>query len=130
MPARRAPRRSRRPGRAPCESSSSFASRFDFERVLGTPFQAHPPPFGLERLLRGGLEVLLDDAELAPGVELDDVAREHADVDDLADPARLAGSIRLALLALVQHVDLLRPDRELPSAPVEHVRDADEAGDE
>src|SRR5207247_9296881 len=98
--ARPAPPPRRRPGRAPCESSSSFASRFDFERVLGPPLQAHPPTLGLERLLRGGLEVLLDDAELAPGVELDDVAREHADVDDLADSARLDGSIGLALLVL------------------------------
>src|SRR5205807_8310725 len=117
--ARTAPPPRRRPGRAPCESSSSFASRFDFERVLGTPFQAHPPPLGLERLLRGGLEVLLDDAELAPGVELDDVAREHPDVDDLADPACLRGPPGLALLLLVQHVDLLRSDRELPPTALE-----------
>src|SRR5436190_4459877 len=99
MQARTAPPRRRRRGRAPCESSSSFASRFDFEGVLGPPLQAHPPPLGLERVLRGRLEVLLDDAELAPRIQLDDVAREHADVDDVADPAGLSA------LAVLEHAD-------------------------
>src|SRR6266568_1107691 len=111
--------------RAPCESSSWFSSSFDLKGVLGTPLEAHRSAPGLERLLRGGLEVLLDDGQLAPGVELDDVPGEHADVDDVANTSGLAVS---ALLEM--HPDLLRTDCELSAVPLEHVRDADEACDE
>jgi len=75
--------------------------------------------------LRGRLEVLFDDGELAPGVELHDVPREHADVNDVADPTLLAVAVFVEM-----HPDLLRTDGELPAVPLEHVRDADEAGDE
>ena len=66
--------------------------------MLGTPLEAHPPTPGLERLLRGRLEVLFDDGELAPGVELHDVPREHADVDDVANDAELRLLSRRRLL--------------------------------
>src|SRR6478672_687495 len=123
--ARTTPRPTPQRVREPCESSSCFSSSLDLEGVLGTPLEAHPPTPGLERLLRGRLEVLFDDGELAPGVELNDVPREHADVDDVAD------ATQLAVAGLVEmHPDLLRPDGELPAVSLEHVRDADEAGNE
>src|SRR2546422_2602435 len=125
MPARTTPRPAPQPVREPCESSSCFSSSLDLKGVLGTPLEAHPPAPRLERLLGGRLEVLPDDGELAPGVELHDVPREHADVDDVAD------ATQLAVAGLIEmHPDLLRTDGELPAASLEHVRDADEAGDE
>src|SRR5438132_5861401 len=111
--------------RAPCESSSCSSSWFDLEGVLGTPLEAHPSAPGLERVLGGRLEVLPDDAELAPGIELDDVSREHADVDDVANPPKLAAAAFVEV-----HPDLLRAHGELPAVPLEHVGDPDEAGDE
>src|SRR3954467_585686 len=103
------PRRAPRSARVPCGSSSSFVPSWSFhvEGVLGTPLEAHPPAPGLDHLGRRGFEVLLHDRQLAPGVELDDVPREHADVDDVANAPGLAG----AVLAQV-HLDLLRADRE------------------
>src|SRR4051794_15974453 len=81
--------------RIPCESSSSFVPSWSFhvEGVLGTPLEAHPPAPGLDHLGRRGFEVLLHDRQLAPGVELDDVPREHADVDDVANAPGLAGAV-------------------------------------
>ena len=55
-----------------------------------------------------------DDDELAPGVEVDDVAGDHPGVDDVTDDSGLAlAAERLG------HVDLLRTDREAPSASLE-----------
>src|SRR5204862_2412692 len=86
MPARTAPQPQPRAGRALCESSSFVPSwSFHVEVVLGTPLEAHPPAPGLERVGRRRLEVLPHHRQLAPGVELDDVPREHADVDDVPD---------------------------------------------
>src|SRR5919201_3629647 len=107
MPARTTRPRAHPVARAPCESVSFLPSSLDLEGVLGTPLQAHPLAPGLERLLRGRLEVLPDDGELAPGVELDDVTREHADVDDVADPAGLAIPSWGVTIGVV-HLDLLR----------------------
>ena len=60
--------------------------------MLGTPLEANPSAPGLERVLRGRLEVLPYHSELAPRVELDDVSGEHAHVDDVADAAELAAA--------------------------------------
>ena len=91
----------------------------------GTPLEAHPPTPGLECLLRGRLEVLPYDCELASGVELDDVSGEHADIDDLANAAQFA------VAGLVEvHANLFRADRERLPVPLEDVRNANEAGDE
>src|SRR2546426_12343695 len=106
----------RRRARELSESSSCFSSSLDLKGVLGTPLEAHPPAPGLEHVLRGRLEVLSDHGELAPGVELDDVPREHADVNDVANAPGLA------VPGLVEmHPDLLRTDGELPPVPLEHV---------
>src|SRR6476469_9729367 len=88
------PARTTRPQRRPARRvssgyASSFPSRVDFECVLGPPLQANPAASGLERLLGGRLEVLLDHGQLAARVQVDDVPREHPGVDDVADPARL-----------------------------------------
>src|SRR4051794_11528503 len=97
----------------------------DLIGVLRPPFQPDTFAFRFEYFLRRRLEVLPDDDELAAGVQVDDVAGDHPDVDDVADHSRLA----LAADAL-DHVDLLRTNRESPAVALEHVRDADEPGDE
>src|SRR4051795_4342646 len=112
--------------RALCESSSFVPSwSFHVVRVFGTPLETHPPAPGLEYVGRRRLEVLPDHRELAPGIELDDVPREHADVDDVANVPRLA--VRAGVEV---HLDLRRPNGEAAAAAFEDVRDADEAGDE
>src|SRR3954452_13585054 len=89
------------------------------------PFEPDALALLLERLLRGRLEVLPDDDELPAGVEVDEVPRDHAHVDDLAhDPGLAFTAVVLA------HVDLLGTDRDAPGIPFEDVRDTDEAGDE
>src|SRR5919201_4029991 len=98
--------------------------------MLGPPLEAHPLPSGLERLLGGGLEVLPHDRKLAARVELDHIPREHADVDDVANPSRLDRVAARGLLTELQHLDLLRAHGESPAVPLDHVRDTDEAGDE
>src|SRR5204862_7795253 len=126
MPARTALLPQPRAPRATCESSSFVPSwSFHVEGVLGTPLEAHPSAPGLERVGRRRLEVLPDHRQLAPGIELDGVPREHADVDDVPDPPGLA-----AVAGVEVHLDLLGPHREAPTLAFEHVRDADEAGDE
>src|SRR5260221_124440 len=97
----------------------------DLIGVLRPPFEPDTLAFRFEHLLRRRIEVLADDDELAAGIEIDDVTRDHPDVDDVADDAGLALTAEL-----LGHMDLLRTDREAPAAPLEHVRDADEAGDE
>src|SRR6476620_1019193 len=121
---RRSPRARRRPARASCESSSRALPGY-LVRVLRPPREADPLPLFRERLLRGRLEVLTDDDELAAGIEVDYVAGDHPDVDDLANGTRLAFSA-----AFVRHPNLLRPDREAPAVALEDVRDADESRDE
>src|SRR3954470_17565521 len=125
------PRRAPRSARVPYGSSSSFVPSWSFhvEGVLGTPLEAHPSASGLERVGRRRLEVLPDHRELAPGLELDDVPREHADVDDVPDPARLAAAVAVAV-AVEVHLDLFGSNRETAPVALEEVRDADEAGDE
>src|SRR4051794_20509314 len=89
------------------------------------PFEPDALALLLERLLRGRLEVLPDHDELPAGVEVDEVPRDHADVDDLAHHSGLAFAA-----VVVAHVDLLGTDRDAPGIPLEDVRDADEACDE
>src|SRR5262245_20106947 len=103
---------------------------FRLDGVLRAPFQEHATPACVERLGRGCLEVLADDYKLAAVVEVDDVASEHACIDDVADPSRGGSLVVAAGAAVVGHSDLLRPDREGPAEALEHVRGADEAGDE
>src|SRR5437763_14770371 len=93
-----------------CESCSfSFLpSWLDLEGVLGPPLEAHPSAPGLESVLRGRLEVLLDHRQLASGLELDDVPREHAAVDDVANESGFGRVATFGLVADVQHADLLR----------------------
>src|SRR5581483_8300862 len=67
------------------------------------------------------VEVLLHDDDVVAGIERDDVAREAADVDDVADHARLAG---------LAEGDLLGPHGDAAPVALEDVRRADEPGDE
>src|SRR4051812_584481 len=89
------------------------------------PFEPDALALLLERLLRGRLEVLPDDDELPAGVEVDEVSRDHADVDDLAHHSGLAFTA-----VVVAHVDLLGTNRDAPGIPFENVRDAHKACDE
>src|SRR5579884_100077 len=100
-----------------CESSSR-ALLPDLICVLRPPREADPFALLRESVLRGRLEVLPDDDELAARIEVDEIARDHADVDDLAHGPGLAGP------ALVAHPDLLRADREAPPVALEDVGDA------
>src|SRR5262245_30790428 len=102
-----------------------LGGRLDLIRMLRPPLQANMAALRLERLLGRGLEVLTDDSELSPRVELHDVAGEHADVDDVADLACLA-----AAGGVEMHVDLLRTDGEPSAVPLDHVGDPDESRDE
>src|SRR5439155_22534839 len=72
------------------------------------------------------LEVLPHNRQLAPRIELDDVPREHPDVDDVANTSGLP----VPVPDVLQHVDLLGPDREAPAVALDDVRHADESGDE
>ncbi len=93
--------------------------------MLGPPGQAHRAAALLERLCRGGLEVLLQGDELAAAVEIDDVAGDGAEVDDVADVAGLA-----IVLARADEPYLLGANGEPAAVTLEDVRRADEAGDE
>src|SRR5215470_13789474 len=94
-----------------CESSSRALLCFpDLIRVLRPPREADPLALLCERLLRGRLEVLPDDHELAAGVEIDDEARDHADVDDLAHGPGLSFA-----RPVVAHPNLFRPDGDAPA---------------
>src|SRR5581483_7173893 len=123
------PSRRQRARRSPAHGSCGSSSRalllcvFDRIRVLRAPLQADPLPLFRERLLRGRLEVLADDDELPAGIEVDDVARDHADVDDLPDRSGLA-------VSAIAHPDLLGPDRDAFPLTLDDVRDTDEARDE
>src|SRR5262249_56072476 len=119
----RPPPAGRTPERTSCEPSRALL--VDLVRVRRPPRKADPLALLRERLLRGRLEVLANDDEVAARIEVDDVARDHADVDDLAHRAGLPFSG-----VVVDHPDLLRPDREAPAVSLEHVRDADETGDQ
>ena len=62
-------------------------------------------------------------------LELDRVARDHPRVRDVDDPAALDLEA-VTGVARAQQAHLLRPDREALPVALEHVRRADEAGDE
>ena len=79
--------------------------------MLRPPFEADPLALLRERLLRRGFEVLADDDELAAGVEVDDVAGDHPELDDFTHDSGLAVPI-----VVVVHPNLFRPDvRRRPS---------------
>src|SRR5262249_27195202 len=131
LPRRRALRSERRP---PSTPGSAFVrdscSLPGFDCVLRTPLEQDSVAALVERVRRGGLEVLLDDDELAAVIEVDDVTGEHPRVDDVSDPAGGGVPVVTARAALERHADLLRPYGEDPPAAVQDVRRADEAGDE
>src|SRR6059036_2465197 len=92
---------------------------YRLDRVLRAPFQEHPAALCVQGLGRRRLEVLADDDELAAVVEVDDVAGEHACVDDVADPSGGGVLVVAARAAVVAHPDLLRPDRERAAGALE-----------
>src|SRR5689334_5003703 len=108
--------------------------RLDCERVLWAPREANPPAAGFERLARGRFEVLSDHHQRSTFVELDRVARDHADVDDVADLPGLGLGAGLGRVVLGKQADLLRTDREAAGRSVpgslEEVRDTHEPGHE
>ena len=103
----------------------------DYEYVLGPPAQPHTASLPLEHLARATLEVLADHGQLAARVQLDVVAGDRSDVDARRGsvPSSTCDA-RLRLLTVAEQADLLRPHREPAAVTLEHVRDADEAGDE
>ena len=109
---------------------SSVRPGLDCEHVLRPPTQPHPASLSLQHLARAALEVLAHHRQLAARVQLDVVAGDRSDVDDVANPALLHVDALLRLLPVAEQADLLRPHREAAAVPLEHVRDADEAGDE
>src|SRR3954470_4722042 len=100
---------------------------FRLDRVLRAPFQEHPAPSCVEGLGRRCLEVLADDDQLPTVVEVDDVAREHACVDDVTDPAGGGVLVVAPRTSTSAHADLLRPDRERAAGALDDVGGADEA---
>src|ERR1700752_2954933 len=98
-----APPERRYPEPVSCDSSSR-ALLLDLVRVLRPPREADPLPLLRESVLRGRLEVLAGDREAPAGVEVDDVAGDHPEIDDLLHPSGLAVSI-----VLVAHPNLFRP---------------------
>src|SRR3954447_16514544 len=118
--------------------------RFPSARTIDAPGETSVPheadrlPADLERLHRGGRQVLLHDDELAADIELDDVPRERAEVHDLADVARRGARLPVDRRAVAVEVDLLGADRDrlrgtgdrLRGLVLEDVRRADEPGDE
>src|SRR5919108_652499 len=106
--------------------------------VLAPPQQAHTPTPHLQGLHRRHRQVLLDDDELSSRVELDDVARERADVDDVAHPSCRGALTLSGLLGRICEPDLLRAHGErsrvsghgLGGAARQQVGDSDEARDE
>src|ERR1700731_1529068 len=64
------------------------AGRRNHPAMLPVPEQAHATAARLEHIHRRHREILLQDDQLAAGIELDDVAGEGADVDDIANDAR------------------------------------------
>src|SRR5438876_4172124 len=113
-----------------CFVIPSLPSGLDRERVLRSPLEADAATLLLEHALGRGLEVLADNGQLPSPVELDQVARDHSGVDDVADAAGLVFHPGLPLVVLGQHVNLLGAHREAAPAPLDDVRDADKAGDE
>src|SRR2546427_10950574 len=97
-----------RPASVSCSSFSfRLAPAVDLELVLWAPLEEDRPALGVERLGRGGLEVLPDDLELTAAVELDDVAGHHPGVDDVPDAARLGMGAAARRRSGFGHVDLL-----------------------
>src|SRR5215208_7222432 len=109
-------------------TSSLLRDRFlrvrDRVRVLVVPADAHPATPLLERLLRGHLEVLADDLQLAALVKLNDEPRDHPDVRDVADAA-LFHVQAVRHVGHVQDAYLLRPDRHTLSVALDYVRHPD-----
>src|SRR5262245_64990215 len=99
-----------------CNASScrSFLFRigFDLEHVLGPPLREHLLAFRIERLGRRSLEVLPDHLELASLVQVDEVARDHARVDDVANVPPLCVGAVGGVASGLGHADLLRADCE------------------
>src|SRR3954469_9563617 len=126
-PGRRAPPRSH----AACSSFLRFLrlSPHDLECVLWAPFELNMSATLSKRLRGGRFEVLTDDDELSPCVELDDVAGDHPRVDDFRDVAAFHARTGIGRLTFGEHADLLWPDREAAAVALEDVGHADEARD-
>src|SRR4029079_9183898 len=97
--------------------------------MLRSPSDGYLPPALLECLRGGRLEVLTDDLKFPTGIELDQVAGQHARVRHVADHTAL-GLQASAHIWLVEEPDLLGPDREAPSVALDEVGSADEPRDE
>src|SRR5215472_2500844 len=110
-------------------SSTSYLSLVKHIRVVGRPGQADWLAFKLLGVALS-VHVLTHRYQLLPAIEVHDVARRHARVDDLLDAPRLDGHADVGRLALRQHVDLLRPHDKADAVAEEDIGDADEAGDE
>src|SRR5256885_14838948 len=97
--------------------------------VIRSPGQPHRPVLELVRVAQG-VHILTYRHELLPAVEADEVARAPAHVDHLFDLSTLDRHPRRGLLTLGEHADLLGPHDKADPVPEEHIRDADEAGDD
>src|ERR1041384_4791101 len=84
--------------RDPCGSSVSFLLlrwSLDRDRLLRNPTQLDAPATLFDQVRRRAFEILFDDDELSARVEVDEVTRHHAGVDQLGDASAL--DVRAAL---------------------------------
>ena len=68
--------------------------------------------------------------ELLTPFELDDVPGRYAHLNDLLDSPCFHGQPQRCVLALLEHVQILRTHDETDTASFQHVRDSDETRDE
>src|SRR5215469_16842038 len=81
--------------------------------LVVTPGDVHGPSPGFERFGGRGLQVLAHRGERPARLQRDQVAGEHAEVDDVFDAAALDVAALRRFLAVGQQMDLLRADREV-----------------
>src|SRR5256884_5543670 len=99
------------------------------ECVVCRPGESHRPafePFGVSQ----GVHILTYRDKVLAALEAHHVSGANAHVDHLLDLTRLDGHAGRGRLALREHPDLLRADDEAHAISDQHVRDADEPGDE
>src|SRR5262245_42372183 len=110
-------------------SSTSYLSLAEHIRVIRPPGQADRLAFNLLGVVQS-VHVLTHRHQLLPAIQVHDVARRHARVDDLLDAPRLDGHADVGRLALRQHADLLRPHDKADAVAEEGIGGADEVGDD
>src|SRR5215469_5048272 len=100
------------------------------ECLLSSPGNPDPVAAGDVRGAAGSLRVLAADDQFAAGVQVHDVTRESAHVDDVLHAAALHVRALRVLLPVGEQRYLLRAHGYLAAVALDEVGDADEPGDE